>query len=98
MKRFRKTWLVAGLGVVMIVGVGAIAWHLRTQQFSFYTDADAIRRPLDEVVPRDILWRPAVKLPALINTTADEREPGWFRLGRTGLGSDAGSRPRPRPQ
>ncbi len=87
---------MAGLGIVMVVGAGAIAWHLRTQYFSYYTDADAIRRPLDEVVPRDILWRPAVKLPALINTTADEREPGvgadgmtvFFVRGKPGFNAD----------
>ena len=96
MKRFKKTWLVAGLGVVMVVGAGAIAWHLRTQYSSFYTDADAIRRPLDEVVPRDILWRPAVKLPTLINTAVDEREPGvtadgmtvFFVRGKPGFNAD----------
>ena len=43
MTRFKKTWLVGGLGVVMLAGAAAIAWHLRTQIFTYYTDADAIR-------------------------------------------------------
>ena len=76
MKRITKIWLVGGLSAVIISGIGAIAWHLRTQQSIFYTDSDAIRRPIDEVNPRDILWRPAVKLADSINTLSDEKDPG----------------------
>ena len=96
MTRFKKTWLVAGVGVVMLAGAAAIGWHLRTQIFTYYTDADAIRRPVDEVVPRDILWRPAVKLSLAINTAADEREPSvaaggmtiFFVRGKPGFNAD----------
>ncbi len=96
MTRFKKTWLVAGFGVVMLAGAATIAWHLRTQYFTYYTDADAIRRAVDEVVPRDILWRPAVKLSSAINTAADEREPSvaaggmtvFFVRGKPGLDAD----------
>ncbi|MCH8823921.1 MAG: PD40 domain-containing protein [Planctomycetes bacterium] len=75
MKRITKIWLVGGISAVILSGVGAIAWHLRTQSSIFYTDADAIRRPIDEVKPRDILWRPAVKLSDEINSSADEKDP-----------------------
>jgi len=76
MKRITKIWLVSGVSAVILSGIGAIAWHLRTQSFIFYTDADSIRRPIDEVKPRDILWRPAVKLSDAINSSADEKDPG----------------------
>jgi hypothetical protein len=69
-----RTILIATVALA-VVGAAALAWHLRERRDGFYTDADTIRRAVDDTAPRDVLWRPARPLDALVNTGGDEYEP-----------------------
>ncbi len=75
--RPRRRWKVAGLAALLIVLVsgGALGWHLRLQRTTYLTDADTIKRPLEDASPRDVLWRPAERLAGAFNTATDESEP-----------------------
>ncbi|MHC4219844.1 MAG: hypothetical protein ACYSU7_15490, partial [Planctomycetota bacterium] len=76
-RRNRQSLLFASCTLVLacVVGAIALAWHLREHRDTYFTDADTIRRPIDAATPRDILWRPPVGLPQIVNTPGDEHGP-----------------------
>ncbi|MCA9296941.1 MAG: PD40 domain-containing protein, partial [Phycisphaerales bacterium] len=59
----------------------AIAWSLRTQTSSYYTDGGAIRENLDEAPVRDILWEPPIPV-RWTDSPAYEFEPHVSRDGQ----------------
>jgi len=69
------TAVVVSLACATIVLALGLAWYVRARPIGFYTDADTIRRPAREADPRDVLWRPAERLGATINSETDEYEP-----------------------
>ena len=96
--RPRRRWKIAGLAALLIVLVvgGAIGWHLRLRRTTYLTDADTIKRPLEDASPRNVLWRPAERLPGALSTATDESEPSvaadggplFFARGEAGRGTD----------
>jgi hypothetical protein len=76
----RYTLLTLG-ALVLIVG-GAIAWHTWPRTREFYSDAEAIKRPVEQTTAREILWKPPAMLPGWATAMADEYEP---RLSDDGL-------------
>ena len=48
--------------IVVLATAVFVAWYLREQQETFYTDAETIRAPLEEARLREILWQPAQPL------------------------------------
>ncbi|MHC4730157.1 MAG: TolB family protein, partial [Planctomycetota bacterium] len=89
-------WLLATLGVAVLVAAGALAWHLRRQQQTYFTDAASIHQSAEAGLPRDILWAPPSRLSEIVNTTADEHGAAlsldgnelYFVRGRAGGGAD----------
>jgi hypothetical protein len=79
-----------------VAGAVAIAWYLREHRTEYLTDADTIHQTVEEAFLRDVLWRPAVKLSAAINTGTDEQEPSvgaegtmlFFARGQPGQDTD----------
>lgn len=96
MSRLSKRILILGLGVIIIGAIGVGAWLLREQRTMYYTDADSIKRKIDEVTPRDILWKPAVELAGPVNSPLRETEPAsagdglvlYFVRGEAGANAD----------
>jgi hypothetical protein len=99
MKRSIRRWLLLGSGTLVVVAaVGAVglAWYLREHRDTYFTDAATIHRPVETATPRDILWRPPVALPPVMNTAGDEYAPVmspdgavfYFVRGRAGVNTD----------
>lgn len=87
---------VAGtLAVLAAAALGAVLWQTRLQHHWVYTDADAIREPVTEANAREVLWRPAERLPDVC-TPGDDYEPRltedgqtmFFVRGRAGANAD----------
>lgn len=56
-------------------GAALLIWRLQPERRVFFSDADTIRAPQHAVAPRDILWRPAQRLPALASAAGEDYEP-----------------------
>ncbi|MCZ6699263.1 MAG: hypothetical protein O7D94_10065, partial [Planctomycetota bacterium] len=88
--------ILIGVLLLLLIAAGVAAWRLRPRSRSFYTDADSIKRPIETVQPRDILWRPPAKLPDLLRADGDVGEPQlsadgltlFFARGRPGQNAD----------
>ena len=57
-----RKWIIASVCALLLAVIGALLWYAIPQTETFYTDADTIREPHKSVVPRDILWKPPIKL------------------------------------
>ena len=75
--------ILIGVLLLLLIAAGVAAWRLRPRSRSFYTDADSIKRPIETVQPRDILWRPPAKLPDLLRADGDVGEPQLSADGLT---------------
>jgi len=62
-------WLVIVIVVLLIGGGGALAWRVWPRERSYITDARNIRRPIDAVQVRDILWDEPTDADALLKLT-----------------------------
>ncbi|MHC4827451.1 MAG: hypothetical protein ACYTEY_12920, partial [Planctomycetota bacterium] len=99
MKRSIRRWLLLGSATLVVAaaaGAVGLAWYLREHRDTYFTDADTIRRPITGAIPRDILWRPPVALPPIVNTPDGEYGPvlspdgstAYFVRGQAGQGTD----------
>jgi hypothetical protein len=86
-----------GVLLASVVGAaGAAAWVLRDRTETFYTDADAIREPVESASLRDVLWRPPLALAEPVNSWRDDYEARLspdgatmlFVRGKAGEGAD----------
>jgi hypothetical protein len=78
MKRF-----LIGCGVALLIAsLAVVAWQVRPETHSFYTDADSIKEPVAGAVKRDVLWQPPTALADTINAGGDDYEP---RMSADGL-------------
>lgn len=75
--------LFLGLSSLIIVSVLAVFWYQREQHTTIFSDAEFILAPIDEVTPRDVLWRPPVALPDVLNSGGNEFEPAFTSDGIT---------------
>ncbi len=75
MKRLIARLLIYGLAALLLAGTGMLAWQLREQRLTFYTDADSIREPEQLVQVRDILWQRAQELGQSVNSLDAEHGP-----------------------
>jgi hypothetical protein len=86
MKRSIRRWLLLGTTTLVVAasaGAVGVAWYLREHRDTYFTDADTIHRPIDAARPRDILWRPPVALPPIVNTPDGEYGPVMSPDGST---------------
>ncbi|MHC4786254.1 MAG: hypothetical protein ACYTE6_09830, partial [Planctomycetota bacterium] len=86
MKRPIRRWLLFGTCTLVVAaasGAVGLAWYLREHRDTYFTDADTILRPIDAAAPRDILWRPPVGLPPIVNTADGEHGPVMSPDGST---------------
>lgn len=68
--------VLIGSAVVVLMAIAAGAWWLtRPTMRAYYADGVTIREAVRGATKRDVLWQPPVKLPAIINTAADDYEP-----------------------
>jgi hypothetical protein len=81
MKRYALRIVLIVLSLAVVVSGAAIAWSLRTQTSSFYTDGGAIREKLANAPVRDILWEPPVAV-RWTDSPSHEFEPHVSRDGQ----------------
>ena len=93
----RYTLLTVGL--LVLIGAAAVAWHTWPRTREFYSDAEAIKRPVEQTTAREVLWKPPSMLPGWATAMADEYEPRlsddgltlYFVRGKVGAGAGAGA-------
>lgn len=75
MKRLLSILMIVAVLGAVVAAAALVAWRVRLNDQSFYTDAESIEVPVGSADVRDVLWRPAERLSTPVNTDADDLEP-----------------------
>jgi len=83
MKRALTILMIVSVLGAMIAAAALVAWRVRLNDRSFYTDAESIEVPVESADVRDVLWRPAELLQGPVNSPADDLDPRISADGMT---------------